>query len=123
MRVLTGTVLTRLDADATGHSTPTVDQRDVATASDGAMIGGRSKNLLRPVFSDGTSVLVYFHRGAIEQADFSGQDRFQATLGQPSGPTCATDCTQWLESAVSISRQHGSYSSAMPTRTRAAIPR
>ena len=47
---------------ATQNPNTVVDQIDIAATSYSDTIGGQTKNLVRPVFIEGTSAVVYFHR-------------------------------------------------------------
>jgi pectin methylesterase-like acyl-CoA thioesterase len=86
---------------ATSNPTTAVDQIDIAAASFSDAIGGQTKNLVRPVFIEGTSAVIYFrqHKLTANTSYFvtvsagTFVDAQKNAIGAVSGPTAWTFST------------------------------
>ena len=92
-----------------------VDQIDLAAASYSDMIGGQSKNLVRPVFIDGTSAVVYFHQHKLAAnrryfvtvssgAFVDAQKKAMGTVSEPSAWTFSTGGAPAASANMAVNR-------------------
>jgi len=92
-----------------------VDQVDLAATTFSDSIGGLSKNLVRPVFIDGTSAVVYFHQHKLAAnttyfvtissgAFLDGQKNAIATISEPTAWTFTTGAAPTASASMAVNR-------------------